>query len=195
MSKSTRNKNRPGEELPPEPHENVQSAEDAPSERASLRARVEELEAQLGEAHEARQRALADFLNYQKRALINERVAREEGAGRVMESLLTVADYLDMALKQDAQVVSAKAVMDGVWLIREELHKLFQEYGVSPIRPAPGDELDPMRHEAMGHEAADDVPPGRIARIEQPGYELSGRVLRPAKVYLTPTMDTESSEE
>lgn len=190
MSKTTKNKNLKNGDPPPEARD-----EATETEQESLRARVEELEAQIADANEARQRALADFLNYQKRAMLNERVAREEGSGRVIESLLTVADYLDMALKQDPQVVSAKSVMDGVWLIREELHKLFHEHGVAPIRPQPGDEPDPARHDAMGHEPAAGVAPGRVSRLEQPGYELSGRVLRPAKVYLAPMTDTESSEE
>lgn len=156
-------------------------------EAASLRERVAELEAALEEVKQARQRALADFLNYQKRAMINEREAREEGAGRVVESLLTVADYLDMALRQDPATVPAKAVMDGVWLIREELHKVFLEHGVTPIHPKPGDAPDPGRHDAMGHEEAPGVGPGLIARVEAPGYGIAGRVLRPAKVFLTPS--------
>lgn len=155
-------------------------------EAAALRDRVAELQSALAEMTDARQRALADFLNYQKRAMINEREAREEGAGRVVESLLTVADYLDMALKQDPASVPAKAVMDGVWLIREELHKVFQEHGVTPISPKPGDSPDPGRHDAMGHIEEPGVGPGLIARVEAPGYQIAGRVLRPAKVFLTP---------
>ncbi len=155
-------------------------------EAASLRERVAELESAVEDAKEARLRSLADFLNYQKRAMINEREAREEGAGRVVESLLTVADYLDMALKQDPATVPAKAVMDGVWLIREELHKVFLDHGVTPINPKPGDAPDPGRHDAMGHIEAPGVGPGLIARVEAPGYGIAGRVLRPAKVYITP---------
>ncbi len=173
-----------------EQHEAVSESAD---ESASLRERVAELEAAVGAAKEARQRALADFLNYQKRAMVNEREAREEGAGRVVESLLTVADYLDMALKQDPATVPAKAVMDGVWLIREELHKVFLEHGVSPISPKPGDAPDPGRHDAMGHEDAPGVGPGLIARVEAPGYHIAGRVLRPAKVFLTPSEPNKQS--
>lgn len=189
MSKSTKDKSKQHE---PERDENTSS-----EEFDALRAKVEELEAQIAEAKDQRQRALADFMNYQKRAMINEREAREEGSGRVIESLLTVADYLDMALKQDAERVSAKAVMDGVWLIREELNKVFLEHGVTPIRPAKGEEPNPARHDAMGHEEADGVGPGLITRVEQPGYELAGRVLRPAKVYVAPQdrSGADSSEE
>ncbi len=180
MSKSTKDKAKQHEP------ERGDETKISPEELAALRAKVDELESQLAEASDARQRALADFMNYQKRAMINEREARGEGSGRVIESLLTVADYLDMALKQDAERVSAKAVMDGVWLIREELNKVFLEHGVTPIRPTPGEEPRPSHHDAMGHEEAEGVGPGLITRVEQPGYELGGRVLRPAKVYVAP---------
>lgn len=193
MSKSTKDK-QSKKNGAPEASEELRAARE---ELESLRAKVEELEAQIAELKDARQRALADFMNYQKRAMVNEREAREEGAGRVVESLLTVADYLDMALKQDAERVSAKSVMDGVWLIREELNKVFTEHGVTPIRPAPGEEPNPARHDAMGHEDAEGVGPGLITRVEQPGYEIAGRVLRPAKVYVAPNdrSDAEQSEE
>lgn len=191
MSKSTKDKSKQ--------HEPERDAETNASSEGleALRAKVEELEAQIAEAKDQRQRALADFMNYQKRAMVNEREAREEGSGRVIESLLTVADYLDMALKQDAERVSAKAVMDGVWLIREELYKVFSEHGVTPIRPAKGEEPNPARHDAMGHEEAEGVAPGLITRVEQPGYELAGRVLRPAKVYVAPNdrSDARPSQE
>ncbi|RMH27648.1 MAG: nucleotide exchange factor GrpE [Planctomycetota bacterium] len=169
------------------------SAGGAGDQAEQLRERVEALEAELAEAREAKQRALADFLNYQKRAIVNEREAREDGAGRVLESLLSVADYLDMALKQDPDAATAKAILDGVWLIREELHKVFQEHGVTPIRPEPGTPADPTRHDAIGHEPAQGVAPGEVARVEQPGYEFMGRVLRPAKVYVAP--DTGAAQE
>lgn len=164
------------------------------AEAATPEDRIAALQAELAQAKDARQRAIADFLNYQKRAMINEREAREEGAGRVIESLLTVADYLDMALKQDPAGVPAQAVMDGVHLIREELRKVFQEHGVTPIHPEPGDPADPGRHDAMGHERAEGVGPGRVARVEQAGYEIAGRVLRPAKVFLTPDETDETDE-
>lgn len=179
-----------------QPHpETVNEAPDE-GQLVLLRNRIEELESQFADAQDARQRALADFLNYQKRAIVNERESREEGAGRVLESLLSVADYLDMALKQDTQTVSAKAVMDGVWLIREELHKVFREHGVQPIAPAPGDELDSARHDAMGHESVEGVRPGCIAQTLQPGYQLSGRTLRAAKVLIAPeTPEAPASSE
>jgi molecular chaperone GrpE len=152
----------------------------------SLQARVEELEAELAGAHDARQRALADFTNYQRRALLNESAARKAGASRVVECLLTLADHLDMALMQDPANVSAAAVMDGVSLIRDELSRILTEHGVSAINPEPGEEHDPARHDALGIMPVEGVDAGHIARVEQPGYEMGGRVVRPAKVFLAP---------
>jgi len=165
-------------------------------ELSALRERVDELEAALTDARETKQRSLADFLNYQKRAMLNERLARQEGAGGVVESLLPVADFLDMALGHDPEAVSAQMVMEGVEMIRQELHKVFCEHGVTLIDPKLGDEPDPARHSAMGHAPATGVAPGLISRVEQPGYEVNGRVLRPATVFLAPPLsDTDENEE
>lgn len=185
-------------------HSKKQSAGDAPERDAvkpdeveSLQARVGELEAELAGAVDARQRALADFSNYQRRALLNESAARQAGASRVVECLLTLADHLDMAMTQDPQSVSAAAVMDGVGLIRDELSRILTEHGVTPINPEPGEELDPSRHDALGIRPVEGVGAGRIAHVEQFGYEMGGRVVRPAKVFLAPgeVVDGEQEQE
>lgn len=186
MTRSTKDKHakKPPKAQTPEPDAV------APDEVESLQARIETLEAELAEALDARRRALADFTNYQRRALLNESQARQAGASRVVESLLTLADHLEMAMTQDPESVSATAVMDGVSLIRDELSRILTEHGVTPINPEPGEELDPSRHDALGIKPTPGVEPGRIAHVEQLGYEMAGRVVRPAKVFLAPTEES-----
>ena len=45
-----------------------------------------------------------------------------------------------------------------------------------------GVDLDPQRHEAIISEQTTTVPDGHVVRELQRGYEISGRVLRPALV-------------
>jgi len=157
--------------------------------------RIEELEAQLAEAQEQRRRALADFQNYQRRALVNEREAREEGAVSVLNSLMSVLDYFDMALRQDPETATARSVMDGVELIRHEVLKVFQDHGVSWIEPKRGDAFEPSRHEAIGHLPDPEIDPGHIVHVEQHGCLVGDRVLRPAKVFLAPEQSGGPAEE
>ncbi|TLY71919.1 MAG: nucleotide exchange factor GrpE [Gammaproteobacteria bacterium] len=49
------------------------------------------------------------------------------------------------------------------------------------IDPA-GEPFDPERHEAVMAEESATAEPGSVLRVVQPGYELNGRLLRPARV-------------
>ena len=45
-----------------------------------------------------------------------------------------------------------------------------------------GEPFDPARHEAVGFDSRADLKPDTVARVLQSGYQLEGRLLRPAKV-------------
>lgn len=143
---------------------------------------VEDLRSELDEAINARQRALADFANYQRRAMDNESRATARGMVQVIRSLLPALDHFDLALNQDPSKTSAEKLMHGVQIVRDELNKALEQQGVKPIRPEKGAEFDPQRHEAMMHQDADDVTPGSVVNVLQPGYAIGEMVIRPAKV-------------
>ncbi len=147
---------------------------------------VEQLQAALDEAQAARQRALADFSNYQRRALENEQRARSDGMNAVVQSLLPVLDHFDLTLGQDPEMLTIDKLMDGVQIVRDEFTAALQRHGVNLVMPAIGDEFDPNVHEAMMRQPAEGVAPNHIVMVMQPGYMLGERVLRPAKVAVAP---------
>ncbi|HYE02165.1 MAG TPA: nucleotide exchange factor GrpE, partial [Phycisphaerales bacterium] len=65
------------------------------------------------ESRERYLRLLADFQNYQRRALGNEREARVQGATGVLTSILPVLDNFDLALAQDPQSVTVQQMLEG----------------------------------------------------------------------------------
>jgi molecular chaperone GrpE len=101
-----------------------------------------------------------------------------------------VIDHFDIALTQDPARASAQQIMDGVRVIREELIRALARHGVSMICPAPNDEFQPGRHEAIMQQPAEGVEPGCIAACYQPGYALREgdveRIIRAAKVAVAP---------
>lgn len=149
-------------------------------------AKLAELEARLADAEAARLRALADFQNYQRRALANEQEAKVQGRTAVVQSLLTLLDHFDIALSQDHTKATAEQIVGGVKMIREEFIKVLQSHGVGLINPARGDEFTPGRHEAIMQQAAEGVESGRVVSTFQMGYTLGERVVRPAKVAVAP---------
>ncbi|MBL0928468.1 MAG: nucleotide exchange factor GrpE [Phycisphaerales bacterium] len=163
--------------------------EPKPDSPSPADARLAETEQQLGEMTLRWQRAMADFQNYQRRALENEREARRQAIASVVRDLLGVLDNFGLALNVDAEKSSARQVLSGVTAIRDMMRQVLAGHGVAVIEPGPGDEFDPLRHEAVLQIPAAGVEPGRVAQLLTAGYALEGRTLRPAKVAVAKPSD------
>ncbi len=153
--------------------------------------RVAKLEAELAEANSKHLRLAADYQNLHRRGLANEVQAKLQGAAGVVQSILTVLDHFDLALNVDVARATPQQVVDGVRVIRDEFMKVLMGHGVGVLAPNPGDPFEPGRHEAVTQQAVEGVGPGLIAACLQPGYTMTvaatERVIRPAKVAVTPT--------
>lgn len=175
----------PNSPLPPEDAADLGADDaefgDAGSEQIKL------LTIERDEARGNLMRALADFQNYQRRALSNELEAKKQGITSVLTSVLPVLDHFDLALTQATPDESSRRIMDGVKVIREELVKALGQHGVALVHPQPNDEFDPARHSAIAQQPAEGVEPGRVSMTFQPGYMLGERMIRPAKVAVAPT--------
>jgi molecular chaperone GrpE len=53
--------------------------------------------------------------------------------------------------------------------------------GVEQLDPV-GEPFDPNLHEAMTMQPSDSAEPGSVLTVIQKGYQLNGRLLRPARV-------------
>lgn len=171
------------------PDETFDEEIEVSSEAASLLA---ELKEELDKAVEARQRALADFANFQRRSSQNEEQATRSGEASVVRSMLGVLDHFDLALDQDRSQVTVEQLLDGVRIVRDELSRVLDRHGVERIAPDAGDEFNPNRHQAVLHQAAPDIAPGHVVAVLQPGYTMGETVLRPAKVSVAPPDDEDA---
>lgn len=131
-------------------------------------------------------RVMADMQNFQRRAGLNEREARDAALRGVVGSLIPLIDQFEIALSQDPASVPSEAVVRGVGIIRDEFLRTLAGYGVSPIAPRVGEEFQPGDHEAMMQLPAEGVRPGCISMVMNTGYKLGDRVVRPAKVGVAP---------
>ena len=68
-------------------------------------------------------------------------------------------------------------------MIRSLLGKFFAKYDVEEME-ALGQTFDPSLHESIGMVRYPSVAPNTIVRVEQKGYLLSGKLLRPAQVLI-----------
>jgi len=131
-----------------------------------------------------RDRALrlqAEIENFRKRQqrLAEERITADRE--RLLRSFLYVADDLERALRADTANVGS--LQQGVDLTYQTLMHILSQEGVEPIQSV-GQPFDPTWYEAVDtvpHSQAG-VEPGTIVEVEQKGYRLGERLLRPARV-------------
>ena len=130
-------------------------------------------------------RVSADYQNFVRRSQQNIDSAREQQVMALAKSLVTVLDHFDRALEVEPEKTSASDLLDGVQIVRDELLKTLEQFGVRRLEVSPGDPFDPTYHEALMRQAVDGLEPNRVAAQMQPGYTLGDKALRPAKVSLT----------
>ncbi|MEM7446266.1 MAG: nucleotide exchange factor GrpE [Pseudomonadota bacterium] len=130
-------------------------------------------------------RALADAENTRRRAERDREEASKFGISRFAKDLLTVADNLRRALDAVAQTDDAadalKGLADGVAATERELLAAFERHGLERIDPE-DQPFDPNVHQAMFELPGTDKPAGTVVQVVAPGYQLQGRLLRPAMV-------------
>lgn len=162
---------------------------------------VAELEQQLAAANERAQgekdnalRALAEMENLRRRSAQDVEKARKFALEKFASDLLPVIDSLERALEHtDKDNADFKAVYEGVELTLKSMLNTIEKYGVLQIDPQ-GAPFDPNKHEAMSMVESTDVPPNSVVAVMMKGYELNGRVLRPAMVMVAkgPTINTKA---
>jgi molecular chaperone GrpE len=175
------------EDMPPEPGKlHIIDDEDATVTAGEADAQLAKVKSELEAAIAARQRALADFANYQRRAMDNEGRARRDGMNQIARQLVPVLDSFDLALGHDVDQMSAEQLASGLRMVHETLLKVLAECGMKVIEPQAGEAFNASMHEAMLKQEAEGVEPGHVVKVFQPGYMLGETVLRPAKVSIAP---------
>jgi len=121
----------------------------------------------------------AEFDNYKKRSL-KERgdFIKFANEGLIIE-LLSILDNFERGIKSAEQKKDYDLLHQGVDMISKQLHSLLETKGLSRIK-SKGEKFDPHQHEAV--EVVDGDDEGLIIEELQPGYFLSGRIVRPARV-------------
>jgi molecular chaperone GrpE len=181
-----------------EKHEAETPADDAETPEADTDTEAAEaadsaeptVEEQLAKAKDQLLRALAETENTRKRAARDVKDAREYAIAGFARDMLDVADNFARALESLDAEARANAepalatLLEGVELTEKRLLSSLERHGVKKVDPAPGEPLDPNRHQAAAQVPADQ-PKGAIAHVMQPGYVIGERTLRAAMVVVS----------
>jgi molecular chaperone GrpE len=146
---------------------------------------IEDLQAENASLKEQALRYAAEAENTKRRAEREGNDARAFAIQRFARDLLGVADVLQRALgstPQDIADPAFKNFVAGIDMTEKELAGAFEKNGVKKIAPVKGDRFDPHLHQAVMEQPSTEVEGGGVIMVMQAGYELFGRVIRPAMV-------------
>ena len=144
-----------------------------------------QLEAELAALKDQALRYAAEVENTRRRAEREVNDARAYAIQKFSRDLLGVADNLARALqhapKSDEDPL-ARNLAIGLEMTQKELLAAFERNGLKRVAPAPGEKFDPHKHQAMSEQTSAEVAPGTVVTLMQDGFELFGRLVRPAMV-------------
>ena len=152
---------------------------------ATLDEMVQRFEAEIAQWKDHALRAAAEAENVRRRTEREMNDARAFAITRFARDVFAVADNLARALQavpKDAVDPAVKNLAVGIELTEKALHNAFEANGVKRIHPDAGEKFDPNKHQAMMEQPSAEVAPGAVISTMQAGYELFGRVIRPAMV-------------
>jgi len=128
-------------------------------------------------------RALADIDNVRKRAAKDLESTRQYAVEKFAQDLVGVMDSLELGIA-NAGKSDAAALLEGKQATQRLLAKAFEKAQIEEINPAEGAPFNPEMHEAMLAQPSDS-PPNSVLTVVQKGYQLNGRLLRPARVIVS----------
>ena len=169
---------------------------DVDSEVTAEQARIAELEAQLEAAQQAsleeRERAIravAEMENLRRRAAQDVEKAHKFALEKFAAELLPVLDNLERAIElADKENDTLKPMIEGVELTLKSMQSGVAKFGLVALDPT-NQPFDPNAHQAMSMVPSADVAPNTVIAVMQKGYELNGRVIRPAMVMVSRSAD------
>lgn len=142
-------------------------------------------EATVVEQQDSVLRAKAEMENARRRADGEVEKARKFALERFAGELLPVADNLERALQvSDPENELIKPILEGVDITLKSFTSTIEKFGMKSIDPQ-GDSFNPELHQAMAMQESADFAPNTVMAVMQKGYQINGRLLRPAMVMVS----------
>lgn len=155
---------------------------------AEFELRGDQMESALTEAREEAtqnlelaRRVQADFENYRKRMAREQADAIKRAGERIIVEMLPLVDNLERAIDHATAEGTSKELLSGVEMVLGQMLDLLAKEGTVRVDPF-GQQFDATRHQAVGQKEDPEVPDGTVVEVYQKGYEMHGRVIRPAMV-------------
>ncbi len=173
------------------------------AEVTALRERVASLQEQIAATKDKWLRALADLENFKKRSKkeLDDQALRT--AQNLLPAFLPVLDNLERALgvaeptaagASDDNAENVRNLVQGIEMVRKEFLAALGRNGIEPLDSV-GKVFDPAMHDALQQFDSPDHPPGVVIQEFEKGYQMKGRLLRPARVIVAGAGSTGAATE
>ena len=150
--------------------------------------KVEQLETRVADLENQLKRALADYRNLEQRVSQGRSELTNYVGTELVRKLLPALDHLEQALGGISEQERQSGWARGVELAVKEFQQVLQSEGLGQI--ATEGLFDPSLHEAVDTREGEN---NMILEVVRKGYNLNGKVLRPAGVVVG--RKTETKEE
>ncbi len=147
-----------------------------PAQSADLEAQVKELTQQVQKLTEIAARAQADLQNAKTRMQRDREDLGRFALETTVKALLPVLDHFRRATAHLPKELEGNEWVKGVLSIEQELFRTLSDLGLQRMDDA-GKQVDTARHDVITLGSGKE---GEITDILEDGYELQGKVLRPA---------------
>jgi len=162
-------------------------------------------EQRLAHEHEARLRLASEYANYQKRVEQELKRIHSNAKSDVLEKLFPVLDNLyrasthapaieldgDLSQLSEEDFKQINKYFQGLRQIEKQLEDVLAQNGLTRIKTT-GEQFDHNLHEAISYEPSD-LPAETIIGEIEAGWQIDGKVLKPAKVRVSKGLPSSNS--
>jgi len=188
---SSKEQNTPNEQVSDEIQQDQQQPQEAETaaEVDPRDERIAQLEAELAQSQtgvrDAQLRAQAEIENIRRRAEMDVEKAHKFALEKFASDLLPIVDSLERGLDlSNSDDESIRPMREGIELTLKMFYDTLKRYNLEAIDPH-GQPFNAEHHQAMAMQESADVEPNSVLKVFQKGYQLNGRLLRPAMVVVS----------
>jgi len=126
-------------------------------------------------------RAQAEMENLRKRTARDVESAHKYALEKFVHELLPILDSLSLGMNAAESAENVDELREGMDLTLKMFNDALDKFGVKEIDPQ-GEKFTPEQHEAISMQEIEGSESGTVVSVMQKGYELNGRLVRPAMV-------------
>lgn len=131
-------------------------------------------------------RSQAEMENLRRRQSRDLENAHKRALDKLVTELLPIYDSMDLGLNAaNGEEASLDAVREGLDMTMKMFLSSLAKFGLETVNPEEGGAFDPELHQAMAMQSVEGIEANQILTVAQKGFQLNGRLLRPAMVMVS----------